>query len=174
MTRQKIYYLIIALNVTVVSVAGAMYAFSGVDSPKERPLDPPQVVVQRLKTAEKKAARVKAARDLIRHGERARVEIRSAVREHQHDDPEVLAPLVQATMKTRDHRSMPTLIELLEHPDPLVRGRAGAAIQKILGADFGYRANDPPQQRAKIVELIKQDYQNAQDRIREFYGDQTR
>ena len=75
-------------------------------------------------------------------------------------------------MKNRDYRSMPSLLDLLEHEDSLVRGRAGAAVQKILGADFGFRANLPEDQRAKVIAVIRHDYELAKGRFSTVYGDQ--
>jgi len=129
-------------------------------------------VLERVETAPTEVERSQAARDLVRHGEAAREEIHTALVRKQPEEPEVIAPLLQATMKVRDHRSLPTAIDLLDHPDPLVRGRAGAAVREILGADFGFRANDPPEKRAKVVAMIKADYANAHQRIGEFYESQ--
>ena len=68
---------------------------------------------------------------------------------------------------------MPTLIELLDHHDPLDRGRAGAAITKIIGADMGYRANMPEAERKKMIEAIKFTYQQALPQLQQHYSGQT-
>jgi len=47
----------------------------------------------------------------------------------------------------------PALIDALEDPDTNVRSRAGAALRKIMGVDFHYRANDPD--RAKAIQKIR-------------------
>ena len=168
MDKQYVYYGVIAGGVLVM-VAVAVFSLLG---ESEEPLDPPAVVERRLTTGETKDTKIKAARDLVRHGTRARMEIRRAVQQHEQYEPEVLAPLLQATMKTRDYRSMPELLELLEHEDPIVRGRAGAAVKKILGADLGFRAYDPPDKRAETIAKIRADYEVALPRMREFYGHQ--
>ena len=167
MNREHIYYTIIGAGLLLV-VAIVVWQ---VWPESTEPLDPPAVLSQKLETAPP-AQKVKAAQDFVRHGAAARTEVRAALEQHQRYEPEVVAPLLQATMKNRDYRSMPTLIELLEHEDPLVRGRAGAAVQKILGADFGYRANAPDEERRRIIEVIKSDYQQSVGRFSTVYGNQ--
>ncbi len=55
----------------------------------------------------------------------------------------------------RDEQSMPLLIEAMEDPDPLVRGRSGVAVQKIMKADYYFRANDPPEKRREALAKIR-------------------
>lgn len=170
MKREIIYYAIIGLGAVIVGGIGLSYLLNK-DSPT--PLAPPPVVEERLTDQDAPPEkRVEAARDLLRHGEQARMEIRRAVAQHEQHEPQVLATLLQATGKTRDYRSMPELIELLRHEDPLIRGRAGAAIQKIMGVDFFYRANDSPQRREEIIKMIEDDYHNSSGMLKEFYNDQ--
>jgi hypothetical protein len=168
MKREPVYYTVISVGMAVIL---ALLIWQFWPQPAVT-LDPPQVVAQRLASGKTTDEKVRAARDFIRHGPAARLQVRAALDEHAALAPEVVAPLLQATMKNRDYRSLPTVIQLLEHPDPLVRGRAGAAVRKILGADFGFRANATEDERARIISLIKQDYENAQPRIQEFYRDQ--
>lgn len=52
--------------------------------------------------------------------------------------------------------SSPTLITCLSDEKALIRGRAGAALQRILGTDFGFRALDPPERRSIAIGAIKQ------------------
>jgi HEAT repeat protein len=169
MKREHLYYAVIAGGLLIVTLVAVInYWPSG-----EEPLDPPAIVAERLTTSSSADEKVRAAHDFIRHGESARVEIRAALERHETLEPEVVAPQLQATGKTRDYRSMPTLLELLESPDPLVRGQAAVAIEKILGVEFGFDPHASPAERAKMVALIKQDYQNAGARLEEFYDQQT-
>ena len=55
----------------------------------------------------------------------------------------------------RDEQSMPLLLEAMEDPDPLVRGRSGVAVQKIMKADYYFRANDPPERRRQALAKIR-------------------
>jgi len=59
----------------------------------------------------------------------------------------------------RDLESMPVLLDALEDPSPVVRGRAGASIVAILHADFYFRANDPPEKRRKAIKKIRDHWQ---------------
>ncbi|NQT38986.1 MAG: hypothetical protein HQ581_15925 [Planctomycetes bacterium] len=168
MNRDYVHYAIIAVAVVAVGATAAWYFIPEATES----LDPPEVVAERLNEGVTVETKVEAARDLIRHGEMARVEVRTALAAHRRHEPEVIAPLLQATMKSRDHRSLPTVIELLEHPDPTVRGRAGSAVRKILGADFGFRANDPIEKRQEIIAKIRADFVHSGPRIQQFYEDQ--
>jgi hypothetical protein len=168
MKREQLYYAFIAGGLLLMTIVAVVNYWPS----SEVPLDPPQVVAQRFNDSSAAEEKVRAARDFIRHGETARIEIRAALEQHSSLEPEVVAPLVQATGKTRDYRSMPTLLDLLEHPDPAVRGAAGTAVQKILGADFGFRANAPEAERAKLIKEMRHDYEVAGPRLREFYNNQ--
>jgi len=55
----------------------------------------------------------------------------------------------------RDEDSMPSLLRAMEDSDPLIRGRAGAAVQKIMKADYYFRAEDPPHRRAETLAEIR-------------------
>lgn len=169
MKSEFVQYGIIGTAILLLAGVAAVYAWP---DKKVEPLDPPEIVAERLEQSDSTDVKVRAAHDFIRHGERARVQVRQALASHANYEPEVVAPLLQATMKNRDLASAPTVIALLEHPDPKVRGRAGAAVRKILGADFGFRANDPPEKRRKIVKIIKDDFEFGQAHLQEIYRDQ--
>ena len=139
----------------------------------EPPLPPPAQLVDEVNSAATTEQRVAAARQLIRHGREARREVRSLLQSHSDYEPEVVAPIVQATGKNRDYRSMPLLLDLLDSPDPQVRGQSAVAVQKILGADFGFRANDPPEVRREVVKRMRADYAQALPRMQEYYSDQS-
>jgi HEAT repeat protein len=54
-----------------------------------------------------------------------------------------------------DEESMPALLRAMEDPNPAVRGRAAAAVRKIMKADYFFRANDPPERRKQVIAIIK-------------------
>lgn len=58
----------------------------------------------------------------------------------------------------RDEESMPVLLRAMEDPDPVLRGRAAAAVRKIMRADYYFRANDPPERRKEVIATIKRDW----------------
>jgi HEAT repeat protein len=57
--------------------------------------------------------------------------------------------------KQQDQGSMDLLIDLLDDPLPLVRGRAAGAIASILGTDFSFRPEDNKVQRREVVNGIR-------------------
>ena len=50
-----------------------------------------------------------------------------------------------------DKASMSLLLSAMEDESPLVRARAGVSVRKILGTDFFFNPEAPPQQRAEVV-----------------------
>ncbi|MCA9247145.1 MAG: hypothetical protein KDA42_08525 [Planctomycetales bacterium] len=132
-------------------------------------LPPPDALAAQVAGEAPVEVKVIAARQLAQHGEMAREQIHAQLANHRVQEPKVVAALLTATARARDHRSLPTAVELLEHPDPKVRGQAGVAVRAILGADFGFRANAPPQRRAEVIAHIKRDISNAGSGIQEFY-----
>lgn len=56
----------------------------------------------------------------------------------------------------RDFDAMPLLLPAMDDESAEVRGRAGAAVGKILGVDFYYRADDPPVERRQAVARLTQ------------------
>ena len=76
----------------------------------------------------------------------------------QQEQPKVRAAAARALGRLHFWAGMPALVEALEDPDPLVRGRAGAAVRKMLGRDYLFRANDPPARRRQAVDNIRRDW----------------
>ncbi len=167
MSREIIQYSIVGLAILVIGSVAVWYLW-----PDAR-LDPPQVLERRVMEGDSAAVQKKAAEDLLKHGDKARQEVRRTLSGYQQDHVEVKLALIKAAQNIRDWRSMPELFRLMEDPDPQVRGRAGAAARVILGADFMFRAEDPPAKRAAAIVQMKRDYQVMQQKIAEFYVDQT-
>ena len=71
------------------------------------------------------------------------------------ETPEVRAAAARSLGRMRIWAAMPSLINALEDPNPTVRGRAGAAVRRILGVDFGFRANASLADRARAVAEIR-------------------
>ncbi len=59
----------------------------------------------------------------------------------------------------RDEDSMPALFRAMDDPDPLIRGRAAAAVRKIMGANYFFRATDSPERRKEVIDRIKKDWE---------------
>ncbi len=165
MKRESIYYTVIGAGILVI-LAVVMWQFWPAAN---KPLDPPEVVAQRLDSSPTKEGKVQAAQDLVRHGPAAREQIRAAISHYEDYEPEVVAPLAQAAMKSEDYQSLPVLLRMMEDEDANVRGRAGAAVQRIMGADYGFRANMPADERARIIAQIQSEIVLFRDRFPEVY-----
>ena len=50
------------------------------------------------------------------------------------------------------------MLILCEDPSPLIRGRAAAAVQKIFGADYHFKADGPEAERRAMVNTWKRLY----------------
>jgi HEAT repeat protein len=78
------------------------------------------------------------------------------------DTPEVRAVMAQSLGKCRDIDSLGELIDAMEDPSPLVRGRAGAVVQEMVGMDMSFDAEGPPAERQKIVAFCRRFWKDAQ------------
>ena len=114
-----------------------------------------------------------SAATLLRQGSGARLQIRRALSDYQGDDPEVLGPLLQATQRSKDWRSLPTLFRYMQHPNAMVRGRAAVAAQSIMGAKFNFRANDSLETRNQILRSMQEEYTIMQQEYLRFYTEQA-
>lgn len=67
------------------------------------------------------------------------------------DNPDVRAAVIQGLGWGRDYPSVPNLIKIFKDnkEPPTVRGRAGVAIDEILGVRFHYLANNPANEKEK-------------------------
>jgi len=76
--------------------------------------------------------------------------------------PEVRASAARSLGRMQCWQAMPELVDALEDPDVLVRGRAGAAVCRILGVDFGFRAEASLKNRRRAVREIRSSWQGFQ------------
>jgi len=68
--------------------------------------------------------------------------------------PQARAAAANALGKFQHWDAMEPLLDALEDESAVVRGAAGMAIRRILGLDYGFRANDPlPKRQAVIARL---------------------
>ena len=51
--------------------------------------------------------------------------------------------------------SIPLLLAAMEDEDPLLRGQAAVAVEKILGADYFFEPLDPPERRQQALQKYK-------------------
>jgi HEAT repeat protein len=69
--------------------------------------------------------------------------------------PETRAAAADALGKFQHWQAMEGLVEALEDESVAVRTSAGMAIRKILGLDYGFRANGPLSQRQEAIARIR-------------------
>lgn len=161
--RKTVYYLILGAG-ALSGVAVLAFCFW----PGER-LDPPEVLEDRILNSPSVEEQAAAARDMVRHGQGARTEVGRVLTKYEGNHPDVMVPLLQAAMKARTWRSLPRLFQLMEDPDPRIRGKAGAAARKIMGADYYFRADDPPAERAAALARMKAIYEQMKPDLPGFY-----
>ncbi|MBM4020407.1 MAG: hypothetical protein FJ288_19160 [Planctomycetes bacterium] len=77
---------------------------------------------------------------------------------------DVRAAAARSLGLVRYWEAMPDLLSALADPSEDVRREAGAAVRRLFGRDFLYRADDPPDQRAMRIAFIRsmwEDYQRS-------------
>jgi len=72
------------------------------------------------------------------------------------DDYRTRRHLAAVLGDTRDKRVAPTLVKLLSDSSPHVTEEAVYALRRLSGKNFGFRAHDPPAERAKAVEAWRE------------------
>jgi HEAT repeat protein len=84
-------------------------------------------------------------------------ELRRVLKEGRTPDLKVAA--VQGLARAQDIESGPRMFDLLNDPDPMVRGQAGAALTAMLGEEYFYSAEDPPQKRRAIEATMRKRFE---------------
>jgi HEAT repeat protein len=77
----------------------------------------------------------------------------------QEDSWQARAAAAAKLGEMRDEESMPALLQAMEDPDPVIRGRAAVAVRKIMRADYYFRAGDSPERRKEVIAAIKRDWE---------------
>lgn len=102
-------------------------------------------------------ARERAALDLIQVGPAAVPHLRRILAES--NEPKVQAAAIDGLSTLKDWEGVPALLDAMEHSNSaLVRGRASAAVTRMLGADFQYRANGDRRQQAAALAVMRAEY----------------
>lgn len=135
-------------------------------------LDPPDVLLERILQAPSAETQAQAARDMVRHGPAAKPFVHRALAEYKGNDTEVMVALLEAVQKQRDWEHIPRLFALMEHDDPRVRARAASAITAVMGADYGFSADAPPEQRREALKRIRAIHKQMQPALEQFYRSQ--
>ncbi len=103
----------------------------------------------------------RAAVRLAELGPEATSHLRRVLSESQ--SSAVRAACIRGLAARRDYDSMPEFLKALEDESPLVRGRAGVAVQKLLGADCGYRQDLPQRQHQAAVKALRKEWERLKD-----------
>mgnify|MGYP000454058467 CR=1 FL=1 len=157
--RQTVYYGIIGLGILWGAVLLVRWLWFG-----DR-LAPPSVLADRILNAPSAEEKISAAHDMVRHGPVARAEMDRVLATFRTDDPAVAVAVFDAAAAAKCWRSLPKLFDWMEHPDARIRGKAGSAVSVIMGADYFFRASDPPEKRAETLARIKMVYQRLQPEL---------
>ncbi len=139
-----------AVAVLVVA-AMAYFGWQWLDQTAEAPS--PEVLAEQALGGSSPEAREKAAVQLATQVTDSRNLLRQVF--HQSEAPPVRAACISGMAGNWDYHSMDDLLAALEDESPLVRGRAGAAVQQMLGIHFYFRAQDPPDKRAVAVKKMR-------------------
>jgi hypothetical protein len=124
-----------------------------------RPLSPEELAQQALGAATVDGQE-QAAIELVRRGKESVELLRRVFSESR--TPEVRAAIAQGLGHQRDVDSLPHLIDAMEDPSPLVRGRAGVAVVEIVGLEVPFSADGPPEERRKAVAFYRGFWRDAQ------------
>lgn len=147
------------LNVQCAIVAGAVLVLPSILG-CQRPPSPEELARQALEASSPGDQEVAAVR-LAELGAEAKEHLQQVLAESQ--SPAVRAACIRGLAAQRDYDSMPAFLDALDDESELVRGRAGVAVQELLGADFGYRHNAPPKQRKAKIKQLRQEWERVKD-----------
>jgi hypothetical protein len=164
--NRKVQYAVLAGSLVVLSAIAAWRLLPGGRGPS-----PKELAHQALEAptpAAQEAAALQLAR-LANDDHQADEGLRQEAKQYLHrvlaksQSPPVQAACLQGLAAQWDYDIMPALLKALEHDSALVRGRAAAAIQRLLSVDLGYRYDDPPEKRRQAVRRIAKYWEQMRD-----------
>lgn len=129
----------------------------------------PEQLAEQALSAENPIAQARATTELRTRG--AAPQLREVMAQTR--DAEVRATAAQALGDLEDFQSVPELLTLCDDASPLVRGRAGAALCSILGADFPFAADLPPDKRTRVTDAMRKMYEQMRRSPPPKYRSQT-
>ena len=103
------------------------------------------------------AEQEKAVLELTELGTPALKHLQRVLAESQTD--RVRAAAIQGLASQRDYDSMPVLLDAMADPSVVIRVRAGAAVQKLLGVKVDFRANASPTEQEKAVAILRREWE---------------
>lgn len=108
-------------------------------------------------TAESPQRRDAAAASLAGMDATARPQMARVLNES--NQPTVRAAVIQGLAAQWDYDTVPLLMGAVEDSSPLVAGRAGAAVERLLGMDYRFRCDDPPAERQAKIKMMRDDWE---------------
>ncbi len=117
----------------------------------------PETLTERALSAASETEKEEATIELSRLGPKASPHLRKLLAES--DSPQVRAVCIQSLGSVYDYESMPAILEALDDESRLVRGRAEVAASKMLGRDYGLRRDLSEDERARIVTLMRTEWE---------------
>lgn len=79
------------------------------------------------------------------------------------DDESVREMMARRLGDLRDIDSSPKLLDALEDPVPRVQEAAAHSLLKMLGRDFFFRADDPPERKQAVVQRYRKYWEDIQN-----------
>ena len=130
---------------------------------QEQPQTPQQLTQQAIEAKDPVQCEKAVAKlaQLPRTGYKAAKHFREVLKKS--DLPTVRATAIQGLSSEGDYDSMSLIIAALDDPDPLVRGRACAAVESMLGVRFDMRHDDSVEKRKVKIKLVKDAWQEMQN-----------
>jgi len=126
----------------------------------ERLASPDELAEQALH-AESPQKQEIAAFELAQLGKEAKQQLRRVLGESSL--PQVRAECIRGLAAQWDFDSMETFLDALDDQSPLVRGRASAAVQRMMSVNVDFPHKAPPEEREPVVKHLRQRWQSMQD-----------
>jgi HEAT repeat protein len=117
----------------------------------------PEELVQVALESTDPAEQEEAVLELIELGGPALKHLQRVLAESQTD--RVRAAAIQGLAFQRDYDSMPILLDAMADPSLVIRVRAGAAVQKLLGVKVDFHASAPPEEREKAAAILRKEWE---------------
>ena len=159
--KQKLAFLIILILIGAGALAWVYW-------PRSQRAATPEQLAQQALSGDNPLVQTRATAQLSTQG--AAPQLRQVITQAR--NPEVRATAAQALGDLEDFQSVPELLRLCDDSSALVRGRAGAAVTNIIGMDFFFQADDPPDQRKAAIESMRRAYEQMRRSLPPKYRNQ--
>lgn len=111
--------------------------------------------VRALETSSDPGQLEKAMVTLVRDRDKANKEFFIAMLRDESEDPVLRAQAATGLGQIGAREAMPDLVEAMDDEPLILRARAGAALRRLSGFDFGYKADAPLEERLAAIANIR-------------------